>query len=332
MPRAADSPEGSRRTTTRRHGVATGSPSAWRRWLQDHTRALDTAVTRLKRHSFGTMLTLLVIGIVLALPATLTGVLHDVSGGGYQLGQKSLQATLFLKDSVSQTDGETLARRIARRPGVAAAHYLSRSDALAEFKRNSGAAAALDALVDNPLPASITVTPDVHASEGVTRKLMQSLATLPQVDQAQLNQQWLQRLYAIFRLASHVVTLIMAALAVTVLIVIGNTIRLEIEDRRDEIAITKLIGASNAYVRRPFLYGGACYGLAGAVVALILVSIGLALLQSSVRDVAALYGAHIDLPGLGFESAMTLLGVGLVLGWAAAFWTVSRHLHRIEPR
>lgn len=321
-------PRGRSRPTRRPHGLTPRGPS---RLLQDHARALDAALARLKHHPIGTVLTIAVIGIVLALPAALATLLQDVSGSAYALGQRSSQMTLYLKDSVSTTDGKALAQRIGDRKGVASVKYLSRSAALEEFRQHSNAASALDLLKHNPLPASITVVPDVQAGKDATHALLAKLGELKQVDKAQLNQAWLDRLYAMAHLASHVVLAVMIVLAATVLIVIGNTVRLEIEDRRDEIAITKRIGAPNGWVRRPFLYSGVCYGLGGAIVAWIVVEIGLAALGAGAQDVARLYGTSITLPGLSFNASAMLLGAGLAMGWIAAFWTVSRHLHKIEP-
>lgn len=332
MPRHSPTPSSRapRRKAVRRGG--TKPARGLSRLAQDHARALDAALSRLKHHRLGTALTIFVIGIVLALPTALATLLHDLSGGSYALGQNSAQATLFLKASVSASNGKALAQKIARRDGVSAAHYLSRTAALDEFKQHSNAGAALKLLDHNPLPASITVTPDVHAGETATRALLKKLAALPEVDKAQLNEQWLRKLYAMTHLAARVVLTMMIVLAATVLIVIGNTVRLEIEDRRDEIAITKRIGASNAWVRRPFLYGGTCYGLGGAIVAWILVQIGLASLSAGVQNIATLYGTTLALPGLDFNASATLLGAALLMGWGAAFWTVSRHLHKIEAR
>ncbi|TAM11760.1 MAG: ABC transporter permease [Nevskiaceae bacterium] len=294
-----------------------------------HVRALDTAVVYLRKHLASTILTLGVIGVVLALPAALANILHNAAGGTYALGQLSAQVNVFLKDSVSPEAGVAFARRIAGEAGVSSSRYLSAADALDEFKQHADAADALALLADNPLPASIIVTPDVHADAATLDALFVRLAAQPETDQLQVNRDWVEKLYAILDLARRLLATIMFALVITVLIVIANTVRLEIDERRAEISVTKLFGASNAYVRRPFLYSGACYGLGGALVAWLLVAGATLALQHSLQRVAALYHSTVTLPGLDFQASLLLLASGTALGWLAAFWATSRHLRRV---
>lgn len=315
--------------------AVSGSPPSWlSRLLQDHVRALSGTLAQMRAKPIGTLLTVFVLGITLALPAGLQALFSNLSDTGYRASQQSLQTTLFLKDSVDENQGRILATQIGKREGVASSHYLSKADALKEFEAHSGVGEtqALNLLDSNPLPASIVVAPDPRQSQAKAQALLKKLADLPQVDRAQLDQQWLQKLYALLDLVGHVMLMVMAVLAASVVIVIANTIRLDIENRRDEIEVMKLVGASDAYVRRPLLYIGLCYGLAGAVLALILVEIAVLSLQGAVQHLAGLYDAQAHLQGLSFQSSLILLGCGLGLGWIGAFWTVSRHLHLIEPR
>jgi len=311
-----------------------GPPSLLGRLLQDHVRALSGTLAQLRSRPVGTTLTLLVLAVTLALPAGLQALLGNLGDASYRFGAASLQATLFLKDSVDDTQGRALATDIARRAGVQGSIYHSRSDALHEFQAHAdaGSVQALQLLNDNPLPASILVTPDPRAPQAQVQTLLHDLAALPQVERAQLDQQWLQRLYALTHLLTRVALMVMGVLAASVVIVIANTIRLDIENRRDEIEVMKLVGASNGFVRRPFLYTGLSYGLGGALLALLLVQLAVWSLQAAVQHLAGLYDSSLQLHGLAFQDAMALLGVGLGLGWAGAFYTVSRHLKHIEPR
>lgn len=305
-------------------------PSWFSRLALDHVRALSTTLAQLRSRPLGTLLTAFVLGITLALPAGLHALLRNLDGVGGGL-QGSLRASLFLKNSVDDETGAQLAKRIGKRGGVGEARYISRDQALAEFKAHSGFGEALDILKDNPLPAVIVVTPDSRQPQAQAEALMKELATLPEVETAKLDQQWLQRLYAILALVQRVVLLITGLLALAVLVVVGNTIRLDIASRREEIVVLRLIGASNAFIRRPFLYTGLWYGLAGAVLGcLLVVGAGLALAEPA-QALAGLYGDSISLQGLSFESVLAMFGVGIFLGWLGAFWTVSRHLSGIEP-
>ncbi len=306
-------------------------PPGWlARTLQDHSRALNSSLSELLRKPVATLLTAFVIGLTLALPAGLDTVLRNLDVVGDSL-QGSLRASLFLKDSVDADRAQELSHSLGKRPGVASARYISREQALDEFRQHSGFGEALDLLKDNPLPAVIVVTPDRHAPQAQTDALFKELGKLPEVEQAQLDEKWLQRLYAILTLVQRAVLVIASALGLAVVIVIANTIRLDIERHREEIAVMKLIGAADAFIRRPFLYTGLGYGLVGAVLACAMVVGAGALLSQPAHELAGLYEAETSLRGLAPQAILGVFGAGLVLGWLGAFWTVSRHLKHIEP-
>lgn len=298
--------------------------------MQDHVRAISTTLGALARRPVGTLLTAFVIGITLALPAGLHTLVANLGQASAGL-QGSLHASLFLSDEVSEERGRELTREIARKPGISAAQYISKAQAMQEFRAYSGFGEALDLLPDNPLPATIVVTPDAKRGQAGTTVLLKELASMPEVSQAKLDEKWLQRLYAIVALVQRAVLLIAGALALAVLIVVGNTIRLDIENRRDEIEVMKLIGAANSYIRRPFLYTGLWYGLAGGVLACALVEAGVFALVEPARQLAGLYDTQASLHGLSFDAGLAVFGAGVGLGWLGAFWAVSRHLRHIEP-
>jgi cell division transport system permease protein len=305
-------------------------PSWLEKMTQDHVRAVSGTLSALARRPIGTLLTAFVIGITLALPAGLNTLVANLGQAGDSL-QGSLRASLFLNDDVSAERGAELAHDITRRPGVSSARYISREQALEEFRTFSGFGEALDILKDNPLPATIVVTPSAKQPQARTEALLKDLGTLPEVAQAKLDEKWLQRLYAILDLVQRAVMMIAGALALAVLIVVGNTIRLDIENRRDEIEVMKLIGAPNSYIRRPFLYTGLWYGLTGGVLACLLVQAGVMSLVQPARQLAGLYDSQATLQGLSLNAAAAVFAAGLGLGWLGAFWAVSRHLRHIEP-
>ena len=228
---------------------------------------------------------------------------------------------------------EQLAKNARERPGIESVTVTTSDQALAEFKEASGFGDALAALEDNPLPHHLTVRPAKNAS-GPTEveSLRRYFAAFPEVEIVQLDLDWVRRLHSLLDLLKRSLWVVMTVLGLGVLAVIGNTIRLEIQHRRAEIEVTKLVGGSNAFVRRPFLYTGLFYGLGGALLAGLIVMGGLAYLDQTVRELSAQYGGSYRMAGLGPEGAGVLAGVGAVLGWLGALISTGRHLRQIEPR
>jgi cell division transport system permease protein len=183
----------------------------------------------------------------------------------------------------------------------------------------------------NPLPAVIVVTPRRNLAQERMQALMNALASLPEVEVAKLDQKWLERLYAILAIVERAVLIIAGVLALAVMVTVGNTIRLEIENRRDEIVVMKLIGAPNSFIRRPFLYAGLWYGLAGGAVAWVLVQGAMYALAGPARRLAGLYESSYTLAGLTPQTTAVVLAAGIALGVLGSAWTVGRHLGRYEP-
>jgi cell division transport system permease protein len=181
------------------------------------------------------------------------------------------------------------------------------------------------------LPHTLVVRP-ASGVAGDVEALAAALDALPETALVQLDTEWVARLRAMLALAARFVDVATVLLGLAVAIVVGNTIRLEIGGRSVEIEVTKLVGGSDAFIRRPFLYLGLCYGAGGALIAALLIALTLALLGPRVRDVAALYGSGYALGGLSFRETLVLIGGGAALGWLGAGLATARHLRAIEPR
>lgn len=306
-------------------------PSLAARLGQEHARVFFFSLGKLAQNPVGTFLTALVIGITLALPAGLHILTQNLSAISYSW-EGSLQMSLFLKDSVSRDQGVKLATELAGTPGVVHAEYISREQSLTEFRELSGFGEALDILEENPLPAVIAVTPDRAQGKDEVDALLAQFARLPQVELAKMDQKWLERLYAILAIVERAVLMIASLLALAVVVIVGNTIRLDIEARREEIVVMKLIGAPDSFIRRPFLYTGFWYGFAGALFAILLLVVGMAAMAGPSRQLGDLYQSQVLPSGLGVREVASILGSGILLGLAGAFWTVTRHLSRIEPQ
>lgn len=305
------------------------SPSTW---FARHAQALLASLGRLAREPLATTLTLGVIALALALPAGLWVLVSNARAATGDLAD-SVDVTVYLKPDVSLEKARQLERTARERRGVAAVQLVPAEKALEEFREYSGFGAALGALESNPLPHVLSVRPRAEsASPADIDALKAHFAAWPEVELVQVDTEWVRRLGAMLDLLRRALAVIAGLLGLGVLAVVGNTIRLEINARRAEIEVTKLVGGTNAFVRRPFLYEGLWYGLFGAALALGVVAGATAVLASPVSELATLYGGGFGLAGLGWRESGILLGTGAGLGWAGAWVAASRNLSRIEPR
>jgi cell division transport system permease protein len=300
------------------------------RYFELHLQNLVGAVGRLARQPVASTLTVLVIAIALALPAGLR-VLVSNAGALSDSWQSAADFTVYLAMDVSDARAAALAREIEARDDVGSVELVSRSRALEEFRAHSGFGEALDALDENPLPHTLVVRPASGIAADV-EAIAAALDGLPETELVQLDTAWVARLRGLLALAGRAVDIATVLLGLAVAIVIGNTIRLEINNRSTEIEVTKLVGGTDAFIRRPFLYLGFCYGLAGALTAALLIAITLALIGPPVRALAELYGSSYSLAGLSLRDAVILVAAGAFLGWLGAGLATARHLRAIEPR
>ncbi|MCP5147384.1 MAG: ABC transporter permease [Pseudomonadales bacterium] len=276
-------------------------------------------------------MTWLVIGIALALPSGLNVALDNIS----QLSaswDSPAQISLFLHDEVSDERARELQSELSARADVSVSRFVSREEALEEFRSLSGFADVLSSLQANPLPHLIVVAPAQDSDQLAAAGLRAELEAYPDVAQAVLDMEWLQRLNSLMMLGRRLVWAVAGLLILGVLLILGNTIRLAIESRREEIVIVKLVGGSNAFVRRPFLYTGLWYGVGGGLFAGLLVGASLWFLQDTVAELARLYQSDFRLRGLGIMGGLNLIILGGMLGLAGAWLAVSRHLADIQPR
>lgn len=301
-------------------------------WLERHVQTFVGSLGRLWQHPFSTLLTVLVIGIALALPACLHVLVQNVraASGGWS---NALDISVYMKPAATLEQARQAAERVRKRRDVEDVKLVEADDALEEFRRNSGFGEALDALKDNPLPHALVVRPAAEFREASqVEGLTEELRKIDHVDLVQLDTAWVSRFNAILDVVRRVVLLAAGLFALGILVIVGNTIRLDIENRRDEIEVTKLVGGSDAFVRRPFLYSGVWYGLGGALIAWLIVSVVISVLGEPVQRIAGLYGSTFDLKGLGLEGGGVLLTGGVVLGWLGSFIAATRELRGIEPK
>ncbi|WOJ92391.1 permease-like cell division protein FtsX [Congregibacter variabilis] len=302
----------------------------WRGWRRHHSQSAAESLAKVLQQPVSSAMTWLVIGIAIALPSGLWVVLDNVAQLSAHLDRPA-QLSVFLQMDAQPEDARSLALTLAQRDDVKSAKFIDRDQALAEFVERSGMGELAQGLPENPLPHLLLIDPVAAAPEALGA-LRAELEELPAVQEALLDTLWLQRLQSLMTLGRRSVQLLAALLLAAVVLVLGNTIRLAIESRRDEIVIVKLVGGSDAFVRRPLLYTGLWFGLGGGVVAAILVSLGTLLLESPVNALSAAYQSTFALQGLGLVNSLQLVLLGALLGLTGAWLAVARHLKAIEPR
>ncbi len=324
-PRRRRQPRGAR-------GVRSRLGSRLAGYAHHHKESLSASLRRLLATPMQSAMTLLVIAIALALPASLFTAVDNLRhlGGEVEL---SARMTLFVDRAIPDAELDALVADLSALDEVASLVLMSRDEALAEFRETSGFGDVLGLLDDNPLPAVVLVEPSatVGADAQAVTALAQTLGADPRIDDVVVDLAWLQRLQALLDIGRQLAWVLGSALGVGVLLIVGNTIRLAIESRRDEIVVVKLIGGTNRFVRRPFLYSGLWFGLGGGLLAWLLVVLVVLLLAGTVGQLAGLYQSGFRLSGPGFGSLLTLLACGALLGLAGAWMAVSAHLRQIEP-
>ncbi|WP_418361251.1 permease-like cell division protein FtsX [Thalassotalea crassostreae] len=283
------------------------------------------------RTPMASLMTILVLGISLTLPATL----HLFTKNAEQISSQwdsAAQISVFLKLNVNDKSAQNLVKRIQLYPEVKSVTYISADQALEEFKKLSGFGKALTYLDDNPLPATILVTPSKRFSQPMAAKsLLEKLESEREVAQGKLDLEWLTRLQSIMVLIQDIVSVLAVLLSLSVVLIIGNTIRLAILNQKDAIAVMKMVGATDGFIQRPFMYTGFWYGVFGGILAIITVSILAAYLDIAIVDLAKLYQSQFSLQGLGINEVFMLFVTSITLGLLGSYISVRQHIRDIEP-
>jgi cell division transport system permease protein len=298
------------------------------KWIGRHVYALGASLRYLREQSGGLLLTVIVLGIALALPFALAMLLLNVRADTARL-PPPLGLSVYLKPGTPEQRAQELLATVRSRHDVASVTLITATQALQDFRARSGLGAAVDALGENPLPHLIEIVPAASAAHpAALEALRSSVAAWPETDSVQLDRDWALQLEALAGLAAQLLRVTVALLAVALVTIVANTIRLEIETRRSEIEIARLVGASNAFVRRPFLYLGVLYGLAAALLAWGLVAAAAQALVAPLARLAASYGERLALALPGPRELGVLFGVALLLSWLGAVLASARQLSR----
>ena len=300
-------------------------------YLLHHLQSLIFSLGKLYRAPGATLMTITVIAITLTLP------------GGFYLFMKNLnhlsgdirsttQITLYLNLNLSRDQAIALDNSLQNDTSIAFTQFIDREQALQQFRQTSGFGDSLKRLGSNPLPHSIVVQPAKTKDALTIKTLLARLQSLDEVEQAKLDTEWLERLYTLIDIAQRIVIIVSLLFSFAVLLVIGNTIRLDIQNRYQEIIVTKLIGATDAFIRRPFLYGGVWYGLLGGLLSWIIVELSAIALAGPLNHMNLLYQADFRVITFTLLDFIVLIMSSTLLGLAGSWLAVARHLNEIKPQ
>jgi cell division transport system permease protein len=304
--------------------------AALERIAKQHARAAISALGRLRRHGLGSLMTAGAIGVALALPAAFLVAMDNLESvmGDWQGAPR---ASAFLAMDTDARQHEATAERIAGLTGIGNVRLITPEAGLAAYRAHNDMDDALELLEDNPLPAVVEATLDTAPGAVAIDRLVRRLEGLPRVERVRVDREWIQRLAALLALGHRITALVAVLLGMTVVLVLFNTIRLDIENNRREIEITQLIGGTNGFIRRPFLYTGLWYGLGGGLIAGLILAAAMAFIAPAAGGLAARYGSDFAVSGAGFTGTLTLIGTGGLLGLGGAWLAVGRQLAAIEP-
>lgn len=300
-------------------------------WLTVQRRALLLALRRLAAAPLNTLLSILGIGIVLALPAggyVLLGHVAKLAQGG----SATPQLTVFLAGDTERRAAQVVEARLKALPEVGKTQFLAREDTLARMKSTSGLADVIGALPKNPFPDAIVVTPatDAPAAIDALAAMLRNAREWREIEHMQVDADWARRLAAFARLAKTGVLLLGGLLGIGLLAIVFNTIRLQALTRRDEVEVSRLLGATDGFIRRPFLWHGGLLGFAGGMVAWLIVAGTMLWLRLPVAELASLYGIDLLLALPGLPETSALFGAATLLGWLGAWLSIGQHLKHME--
>ena len=326
--------------TTEENKKASGTPrinkvsfiGRFQATIAQHLQQVTASFIELWKTPFATLMTILVLGIALSLPTVFHVLYKNVERVSSQWDSAS-EVSLFLKKDISEERVQVLINKLGLYDDIETVTFISRHQALEEFKEMSGFSKALNYLDENPLPAVLIVVPVKSAMNTAGSKLLVAKLEREQdIDLVRVDIDWIEKLQVIFHLVVDVVIAIAALLLLSVLLIVSNTIRLNILNQRSEIEIMKLVGATNSFIQLPYIYIGAWYGFLGGVIAW-LFSFGLVLwLQSGVVSLTGVYQVQFEITSLSFEESAILVTTGAVLGFVASFIAVKQYLVKIEPK
>ncbi len=297
-------------------------------WLKQHLQPLKMVLGRMRQNLLGTVLICCVMGVTLSLPEILYTIVDNLSHVAGNIEGKP-QLSLFLKLDIPNSAKEKIVDKLKKHPDIKSYEFVSKESAWEQFQQNAGTADITGSLNKNPLPDTFLLIPkDLHPE--TIQKLQQEMQQWDGVDLAQVDSNWIKRLDTVIKLGKKAIFVLVALLGFALIAIVGNTIRLQILTQLEEIEVSKLIGATNEFIRRPFLYEGVLYGLGGGIAAWIIVLLVVSLFNTSITQIADLYASEFKLAMPGPWITLVMLLSAICLGWLGSFVAVNRSLAKIE--
>ena len=294
-----------------------------KQWLNINMHAISVVLSRLRRNMVATILMWCVMGITLALPGVLYIMIDNLDRVAGSV-QSEPQLSLFLDLAIEQPAIDDIEQKLAQHPQIQSYHFVGKDAAWQQLQQDAGSEAVAD-LQTNPLPDAFFIHPKATEPEQL-EALQQELQQWPGVELAQMDTAWIKRLYAVLELGQKAVMILSILLGFALIAIIGNTIRLQVVTQRDEIEVSKLIGATDSFIRRPFLYAGTFYGLGGGIAALLFLLVITLLFNTSVAEIAQLYNSDFRLDFLDAFSILSIVAIAVLLGWLGSYIAVNRSL------
>jgi len=301
-------------------------------YLSRHFQVLFSTLGDMTRTPVASLNTILIVAITLLLPCLLYVVVKSAQGLSDNW-QGRPQISIFLQQELSEGETKLIYDEISLLPAIGLAELISPKQALEEFRTLSGLDSEIDFLDNNPLPTSVVLMPkNEYANSEQLMSLEQELSKIDGIDKIRLDLDWTDRFNAILNVFTSIASLLSGLLALALILIVGNTIKLLILNRRHEIEITKLVGGTDTFVRRPFLYYGSLYGFLGSLFTLLLLLGAALLVKQPIEQLSQLYQSHSALYRLSISDVVIILATGTALGWLAARWSVAQHLRNVQPK
>ena len=300
-------------------------------WLTNHASASIGALGRLSRQPFSSLMIILVIGVTLALPSAINILIKNMQSVSNNW-DNATDFSVYLKKDLSIKNAREISKLISQRADIEQVKLITADEALQEFKNQSGFGDAISQIDTNPLPHTIVIKPSLKSTSTSLYLLQEEIRNLPETHLVQADTHWIERFHAILNIIKKGIAIGAVLLGIAILIIVGNTIRLDIENRREEIEVTKLVGAGNAFIRRPFLWIGFWYGFFGGTFSIFLVQYALYLLKEPINRLGNLYQGEFFVTSFSLAENSVIIGSSILLGLFASWATTSRYMRQIEPR